>query len=62
MLVFMSEYLYLRTTSLSFDVQQRKAARRKVIERAQQIELESYKAHMRKKRQLHAAAALDTMV
>jgi len=46
----MSDYMYLRTTSLSYDVQQRKAARKKVIEAARKLERDSYHALMQKRR------------
>jgi|SRR2546423_1508077 hypothetical protein len=54
----MSDYLYLRTTSLFSDVQQRKAARKKVIEQAHRLERDSYKAMMNRKRRLHASRAM----
>ena len=50
----MTAYNFTRTNTHSPDVAARKAARKKVIERAQQVERESYKAHMRKKRLLQA--------
>jgi hypothetical protein len=40
------------TTFPSIEVQQRKAARRKVIEAARKLERDSYKAMMQRKRQL----------
>jgi len=46
---------------IPWDVAARKAARRKVIERAQQLERESYKAFMHRKRQLQATIDLDTI-
>lgn len=55
-------YTFLRTQTLSPDVAARKAARKKVIERAQRIERESYKALMRRKRQLQASSIVDTIV
>jgi hypothetical protein len=50
---WMTAYTIPRAHTLSLDVAERRAARRKVIERAQQLERESYKALMKKKRQLH---------
>jgi hypothetical protein len=49
-------------TTISQDVAARKAARRKVIEQAQQLERESYKAMMQKRRQLHTSTTLDTIM
>ncbi len=57
----MTAYNFPHTTTISQDVLAKKAARRKVIERAQQLERESYKAFMRKKRLLQANFALDTI-
>jgi len=57
----MTAYTFPRTHTLSPDVAERRAARRKVIERAQRIERESYKAFMRKKRQLQARNDLATI-
>ena len=57
----MSDYMYHLTTPLSYDVQERKAARRKVIEQARKIERESYKAMMQRRRQLQGATTLDTI-
>ena len=54
----MTAYNVTRTIPRSPDVAARKAARKKVIERAQRIERESYKALMRKKRQLQATSDL----
>lgn len=48
-------------TTISQDVAARKAARKKVIERAQRLERESYKAMMQKKRQLQANIRLATI-
>jgi hypothetical protein len=56
----MTAYTFPRTQDLSPDVAERRAARRKVIERAQRLERESYKALMRRKRQLQRTYALDT--
>jgi hypothetical protein len=52
----MTAYNVTRANTLSPAVTARKAARKKVIERAQRIERESYKAHMRKKRLLQASS------
>lgn len=57
----MTAYHFTQAQSLSLDVAARKAARKKVIERAQQLERESYKALMRRKRQLQASSVVDTM-
>jgi hypothetical protein len=59
----MTTYTVPRTTppTISQDVAQRRAARRKVIENARKLERDSYKAMMRRKRQLLARSALDTM-
>ena len=57
----MTAYTFPNTQTLSPDVAARRAARRKVIERAHRIERESYKALMRRKRQLQAATGLDTI-
>ncbi|HYT43162.1 MAG TPA: hypothetical protein VEP90_12525 [Methylomirabilota bacterium] len=57
----MTAYTFPRTHTFSPDVAARRAARRKVIERAHRIERESYKALMRRKRQLQAATGLDTI-
>ena len=57
----MTAYNFTRAAGISPDVAARKAARRKVIEKAQQLERESYKAFMRKKRQWQGATALDTI-
>jgi hypothetical protein len=40
--------MYHLTTPLSYDVQQRKAARRKIIEQARKLERDSYKAMMKR--------------
>jgi hypothetical protein len=50
----MTAYNFTSKRTISPDIAARKAARRKVIERAQRLECESYKALMRKKRQLQA--------
>ncbi len=57
----MTAYTFPRTHTLSPDVAERRAARRKVIEKARHLERESYKALMRKKRQLHASTDLSTI-
>jgi len=57
----MTAYTFPRTHTLSPDVAEKRAARKKVIEKARQLERESYKALMRKKRQLHASTAFDTI-
>jgi hypothetical protein len=57
----MTAYNFTHTQTISPDVAARKAARKKVIERAQQLERESYKAFMRKKHQLQGTTALDTI-
>jgi hypothetical protein len=58
----MTAYHFTHAQSLSLDVAARKAARKKVIERAQHLERESYKALMRRKRQLQASGIIDTIV
>ena len=57
----MTAYTIPRAHTLSPDVAARRAARRKVIERAQRVERESYKAMMRRKRQLQAPTELATI-
>jgi len=57
----MTAYTVPRTHTFSPDVAARRAARRKVIERAHRIERESYKALMRKRRQLQASTDLATI-
>ncbi len=57
----MTAYTFPRTHTFSLDVAERRAARKKVIERAHRIERESYKALMRRKRQLQRTYALDTI-
>ena len=57
----MTAYTFPRRHTLSPDVAERRAARRKVIERAHRIERESYKAMMRKRRMLQGATTLDTI-
>ena len=58
----MTAYNFTPIHTLSPDVAERRAARRKVIEKARQLERESYKALMRKKRLLQAGSDLATMV
>ena len=57
----MTAYTVPRTQTISPDVAARKAARKKVIERARQLERESYKALMRRKRMLQASSDVDTI-
>ena len=57
----MTAYTFPRTHTFSPDVAARRAARRKVIEKARQLERESYQAMMRRKRQLQATTTLDTI-
>ena len=57
----MTAYNFTPTHTLSPDVAERKAARKKVIERARRLEQESYKAFMRRKRQLQARNDLATI-
>jgi hypothetical protein len=54
----MSEYLSQRTPSLSSEVQERKAARKKVIAKARKLERDSFIALMRKKRRLQTSRDL----
>ncbi len=54
----MTAYNFPHSTTISQDVAERRAARRKVIERAHQLERESYKAFMRKKRLLQASSEM----
>ena len=58
----MTAYNFIPIRTLSPDVAERRAARRKVIARAQRLERESYKAMMRKKRQLQASSDLATIL
>lgn len=51
--------MYIRITSLSDDVQQRKAARKKVIDAARKLERDSFKAMMQRKRRLQASSDFD---
>jgi hypothetical protein len=48
----MTAYTFPRTQNMSSDVAARDAARRKIIERARKLERDSYKAMMRRRRQL----------
>ena len=57
----MTAYTFPHTHTLSPDVAERRAARKKVIERARELERESYKALMRRKRQLQAGSNLATI-
>ena len=57
----MTAYTFPRTHTLSPDVAARKAARKKVIEKARELEGESYKAFMQRKRQLQARNDLATI-
>jgi hypothetical protein len=57
----MTAYNFTPIQTISLDVATRKAARKKVIERARELEPESYKAFMWKKRQLQGTTALDTI-
>jgi len=50
-----------RAHTISPDVAARRAARKKIIERARQLERKSYKALMRKRRMLQGARSLDTI-
>ena len=54
----MSDYMYRYTSSLSQDVQQRKAARKQVIEKARRLERDSYKAMMDRRRRLQARSSM----
>jgi hypothetical protein len=57
----MTAYNFTRSYTLSPDIAARKAARRKVIENAHQLERDSYKAMMQKRRQLQASTDLATI-
>jgi hypothetical protein len=54
----MSEYLDQHTPSLSSAVQERKAARKKVIEKARKLDRDSFIAMMRRKRRLQTSRDL----
>jgi hypothetical protein len=58
----MTAYTIPHAPTLSPDLAARKAARRKIIEKARQLERESYKAMMQRRRQLQASNRLDRMV
>jgi hypothetical protein len=49
-------------TTISPDVAARKAARKKVNERARQLEHESYKAMMRRRRRMQASTTIGTIM
>ncbi len=57
----MTVYAVPHAQTISPDVAARRAARRKVIERAHRIEHDSYKAMMHRKRILQGATSLDTI-
>ena len=57
----MTAYTFSHTHTLSPEVAARKEARKKVIEAARKLERESYKALMRRKRQLQRTYAVDTI-
>jgi hypothetical protein len=57
----MTAYTFSRTQTIPQDVAARKAARKKVIEKAHKLESDSYKAMMQKRRQLQASSRLATM-
>ncbi len=57
----MTAYTIPRAQTISQDVAARKAARRKVIEKAHKLERDSYKAMMQRKRQLQRTYTLDTI-
>jgi hypothetical protein len=57
----MIAYTFPRTHILSLGVAKRRAARKKVIEKARQLELKSFIALMRRKLQLQGTTSLDTM-
>ena len=54
----MTAYHVTRTPSLSAEVAERRAARKKVIEKARKLERDSYKAMMQKKRRLQASTVM----
>jgi hypothetical protein len=54
----MTAYYVPRSPSLAAEVAARKAARRRVIEKAHRLEQDSYKAMMRRKRRLQASSNL----
>jgi hypothetical protein len=57
----MTAYNFITTQTISSDVATRKAARRKIIERAHKLERDSYKAMMQRRRQLQTSYQLDTI-
>lgn len=57
----MTAYTNPHAQTLSSDVAARKAARRKIIEKARKLERDSYKAMMQKRRQLQTSYQLDTI-
>ena len=57
----MTAYNFTPIHTISPDVAERKAARKKVIARAHRLERESYKALMQRKRQLQTATTLATI-
>jgi hypothetical protein len=57
----MTAYTIPRPQTISQDVAARKAARRKIIEKAHKLERDSYKAMMQKRRQLQASSRLATI-
>ena len=57
----MTTYTFARTQTISPDVAERRAARRKVIARAQRLERESYKVLMQRKRQVQGTTTPDTI-
>ena len=58
----MTAYTIPRAQTISRDVVARKAARRKIIEKAHKLEADSYKAMMQKRRPLQAGNRLATMI
>ena len=54
----MTAYNFTRLHTLSPEIAAKKAARRKVIERAHRLERDSHKAMMQKRRQLQANSRL----
>ena len=54
----MTAYHVTRTPSLAAEVAERRAARKKVIEKARKLERDSYKAWMQKKRRLQASRGM----
>jgi hypothetical protein len=60
----MTVYTFSRTTptTISPDVAARKAARKKVIEKARKLEHDSYKAMMRRRRRLQASTTIGAIM